>query len=86
MDIDITGCVVLDPMGNIYVAVADTLNHRIQWFMNGQIQAITMAGITNTSSSNPTQLNSPYTVRLDNQLNLYVVDTGNHRIQKFERY
>jgi hypothetical protein len=76
--------VTLDPMGNIYVA--DRNNHRIQFFMNGQTEGITIAGITNYMGNDTTLLNTPYAVRLDNQLNLYVADTNNHRIQQFLRY
>lgn len=74
----------VDPMGNIYVA--DTYNHRIQLFLNGQTTGITIAGIAGTPGSNSTLLNLPYGVALDSQLNLYVVDSNNHRVQKFLRY
>lgn len=73
-----------DPMGNLYVA--DRFNHRIQLFLNGQSNATTIAGVTGTSGSNSTLLRQPYALSLDNQLNLYVADTLNHRIQKFLRY
>ena len=73
----------MDPMGNIYVA--DASNHRIQLFMAGQSDAITIAG-NGTAGTSAHQLNSPYWVLLDNQLNLYVSDTYNHRVQKFFRY
>ncbi|CAF1387642.1 unnamed protein product [Rotaria sordida] len=76
--------VTLDPMGNVYVA--DALNSRIQFFMSGQSEGTTIVGITNTSGSSSTQLSVPYTVRLDSQLNLYVVDMGYNRILKFLRY
>ncbi|CAF3884647.1 unnamed protein product, partial [Rotaria sp. Silwood1] len=76
--------VTLDPMGNVYVA--DTNNHRIQLFMNGQTEAVTIAGTTSISGNNDTLLNGPFGITLDNQLNLYVADTGNHRIQQFLRY
>ena len=76
--------VVLDPMGNLYVA--DRNNHRIQLFMNGQLKGITIAGITSTIGSNSTLLSVPWSVALDNQLNLYVADSANHRVQKFLRY
>jgi hypothetical protein len=74
----------LDPMGNMYVA--DFANNRIQLFYNGQSTGTTIAGITGSSGNNATTLNSPWSVRLDNQLNLYVADSDNHRIQKFLRY
>lgn len=74
----------LDPMGNVYVA--DRNNHRIQFFNPGQLNGITIAGITGVNSANNITLSSPRSVRLDSQLNLYVADTSNHRIQKFLRY
>jgi hypothetical protein len=52
--------VTLDPMGNLYIA--DTKIHRIQFFSFGPTSDITIAGTSN-------QLNLPYTIRLDNQLN-----------------
>jgi sugar lactone lactonase YvrE len=76
--------VKLDPMGNIYVA--DMLNHRIQLFLVGESDAITIAGVTGVSGSNSTLLYRPYSLALDNQLNLYVTDTFNHRVQRFFRY
>ena len=74
---------ILDPMGNIYVA--DSNNHRIQMFLANQSNATTIAGVTGVSGTNSTYLNTPYWLILDNQLNLYVSDTFNHRVQKFLR-
>lgn len=76
--------VTLDPMGNLYVADRD--NQRIQLFMSGQTEGITIAGVTGMNGSNSTLFNSPWSVAFDNQLNLYVADANNHRIQKFLRY
>ena len=77
--------VTVDPMGNIYVV--DRNNHRIQFFsMDSLINGTTIAGKGTVSGSNATLLKTPSSLTLDNQLNLYVVDRGNHRIQKFERY
>ncbi|CAF4825936.1 unnamed protein product [Rotaria sp. Silwood1] len=76
--------ITFDPMGNMYVA--DRNNHRIQLFMVGESTGITIAGITGISGDNATLLNKPWSVRLDSQLNLYVADANNHRIQKFLRY
>jgi len=72
--------VVLDSMGNVYVA--DTGNHRVQFYFAGQSNGTTIAG-TGISGTNATSLNSPWSLALDSQLNLYVADTNNHRIQKF---
>jgi hypothetical protein len=76
--------VTFDPMGNMYVA--DTSNHRIQLFMAGESYAVTIAGVSGVSGGNSTMLYAPYSVALDGQLNLYVADTFNQRIQKFVRY
>jgi len=76
--------ITLDPMGNLYVA--DRSNYRIQMFANGELTGKTVAGITRKSGSNSTLLDWPWSVALDNQLNLYVADAFNHRIQKFLRY
>lgn len=76
--------VTMDVMGNVYCA--DTANHRIQLFLDGQTEGVTIAGVTGISGSNNTLLKLPYWVKLDSQLNLYVADTNNSRIQKFSRY
>lgn len=77
-------CVTFDRYGNMYVA--DTYNHRIQFFSSGSKIGTTIAGVVGTPGSNSTLLKFPYTIMLDSDLNLYVADSGNHRIQKFLRY
>ena len=67
---------VLDPMGNLYVA--DRNIHRIQFFLADQLNATTIADVTRMNNSNATLLNWPSSVAVDNQLNLYVADTFNH--------
>ena len=76
--------ITMDPMGNLYVA--DSINHRIQFFLAGQSTGTTIAGITGVSGLALNQLNTPYWVILDSQLNMYVSDTYNSRVQKFLRY
>ncbi len=71
-------------MGNMYVA--DRNNQRIQFFYNGQLDGTIIAGITGVSGSNSNTLFAPWSLRLDSQLNLYMTDSNNHRIQKFMRY
>ena len=73
-----------DPMGNLYVSDRD--NNRIQFFYAEQLNATTIARITGVNGTNATTLAAPYSLKLDSQLNLYVADTYNHRIQKFLRY
>ncbi|CAF0952574.1 unnamed protein product [Rotaria sordida] len=74
----------LDPMGNVYVA--DTSNHRIQLFMAGQLTGLTIAGSAGARGNDSNQFWAPYAVALDSQLNLYVADRNNNRVQKFLRY
>lgn len=74
----------VDSIGNLYVA--DRFNHRIQMFLVGQSQGITIAGITGESGSDSQHLNNPLSLAFDDQLNLYVADHENHRVQKFIRY
>lgn len=76
--------VTFDRLGNMYVAA--TYNHRIQLFSNGGQSVTTIAGSLGLRGSNSSLLNYPYSVTLDDNLNLYVVDGGNHRIEKILRY
>ena len=76
--------VMVDPMDNIYVV--DRSNHRVQFFAVGQLKATTIAGQTGRAGVNATLLRYPNSLTFDNQLNLYVADFYNHRIQKFLRY
>ncbi|CAF0738062.1 unnamed protein product [Rotaria sordida] len=76
--------VILDSMGNIYVV--DMGNNRIQFFSYDQSNGTTIAGVTASNGNDSILLNNPYSVALDNQFNLYVADTYNHRVQKFLQY
>jgi DNA-binding beta-propeller fold protein YncE len=76
--------VVMDSWGNVYAA--DTYNQRIQFFLAGQSNGTTIAGITSTLGSTANLFRYPYSLALDSQLNLYVSDTYNFRVQKFFRY
>ncbi|CAM4756201.1 unnamed protein product [Rotaria magnacalcarata] len=71
----------LDVYGNLYVA--DTWNHRIQFFPVGQMSGITIAGVNSVFGSSSSLLYAPYAMKLDIQGNLYVADTYNHRVQKY---
>lgn len=76
--------ITLDPTKNVYIVDRD--NSRVQLFLAGQLNGITIAGVTGVNGSNATLLNFPYAVVLDAELNLYVTDRYNHRVQKFLRY
>ena len=75
--------ITFDSSGNLYVA--DYNNHRIQLFLSGYVNGTTIAGTSGQSGSGSSLLNQPVSVTLDSNLNLYVVDTSNNRIQKFQR-
>ena len=76
--------VILDPFGNMYVV--DGYNHRIQMFLENDNNATTIAGVTGSSGTAANELDNPHGLAFDDDLNLHVVDTNNHRIQKFSRY
>lgn len=75
---------IFDYMGNLYVA--DSSNNRIQFFLSGQFNGTTIAGITGVSANTANTLYSPQSMALDSNLNLYVADSWNNRIQKIQRY
>lgn len=64
--------ITFDPMGNLYVA--DTNNQRIQLFLAGSRNGITIA-----------RASFPGGIALDNQLNLYVTEQYTHQVLKFAR-
>ena len=75
---------IVDKSFNIYVA--DEVNNRIQKFPQGSSKAtngVTIAG-GNGIGSHADQLSSPMGIFVDNGGNIYVVDAGNNRIQKFQ--
>jgi sugar lactone lactonase YvrE len=76
--------VILDPLGNVYVS--DNANQRIQFFLTNQTNGTTLAGITGISGDTDDLLDYPQGITFDAQLNLYVADSGNQRVQKFLRY
>ncbi|CAF3859332.1 unnamed protein product [Rotaria sordida] len=76
---------IRDTYGNLYVS--DLFNHRVQMFcLNGTSfssgKVIAGTGISQFSSID---LSFPSGIAFDSQMNLYVADSGNHRIQKFSR-
>lgn len=73
--------VTLDSLGNMYVS--DEGNQRIQFFLLGQSNGTTMFGVTGTSGSTSDLFNTPSSVAVDSQFNVYVTDYNNFRVQMF---
>ena len=79
---------LLVPHGRQVLFVADSGNHRIQVFDLRTLQLIEIWGQLNPGglphpSSNPGEFDTPWTMACDSARNIYVVDYGNQRIQKF---
>ena len=72
--------VILDALDALFIA--DTMNHRIVASGSGGFRCILECGGTAGSSGN--ELNSPVSLSFDRGGNLFVVDQGNARIQKFD--
>jgi DNA-binding beta-propeller fold protein YncE len=76
--------VIVDSNDNFWVV--DNNNNRIQFYC--RTASNTTAGRTvagGTSGSGANQLNFPIGIALDSSLNLYVADTSNQRIQRYQR-
>ncbi|CAF3910743.1 unnamed protein product, partial [Rotaria sordida] len=75
--------ITLDRYGNLYTA--DSMNSRIQqMFCSNSVFGITIPGTGQTSNTS-NELSYPGDVAFDLDLNLYVSDTFNSRIEKFQR-
>ena len=70
--------------------VADTFNNRVQAFYLPQFQICMVLGKQSNcgtvSGDGPGEFNHPKNIAVDSRGNLYVVDYGNRRIQKFNRF
>ena len=66
--------------------IADSVNHRIQRWNQNESAGVTIAGDPNgVAGAGPTMLNYPYGLALnDEETFLYVVDTANFRVQRFD--
>ncbi|CAF0742185.1 unnamed protein product [Adineta steineri] len=59
-------------------------NHRVMRGCEGKEEGEIVGG-GNGQGNQSNQLHCPMGVSFDNEENLYVVDQGNHRIQKYEK-
>jgi DNA-binding beta-propeller fold protein YncE len=69
--------IAVDMLGYIYVA--DTDNHGIQKYFNGEW----IPSWPNIKGDKPYFFNSPHGLAVDSKLYVYVADTQNHRIKKY---
>ena len=82
------GLVLLDRPARI--ALVDSGNHRVLFFHPNTFELRDVWGqgdlaATPAPGSGPGQFNTPWTISADGDGNLYVLDYGNRRIQKFRR-
>ncbi|CAF4109536.1 unnamed protein product [Rotaria magnacalcarata] len=73
--------IYLDDQSNIYIS--EYANHRVTKWFNGNLTAgIRIAG-TSVLGNTTSQLKNPWGIYVDANNTLYVVDQGNHRVQKW---
>ena len=81
--------ITVDHHGNVYLA--DFLEHRVRKIeTTGIITTLAGNGQAGYSGDNgpaiSAQLNQPQGITIDNEGNLYLADSGNHRIRKIDNY
>ena len=77
-----SSAVQLDPTCR-HMFIADTFNHRVVLWLDGASQGRSIAG-NGQPGATAVQLDRPSQIRFDANHNLYVVDTSNSRIQRFD--
>ncbi|CAF3927674.1 unnamed protein product, partial [Adineta steineri] len=76
--------IFIDEDYSLYISDADCLNNRVMRWCEGNGKGEIAVG-GNGIGSQPNQLISPTGLLYDNEGNLYIVDQGNYRIQKYEK-
>jgi len=74
--------VLVDQLGTVYVA--DHWNGRVMRWRKHARQGDVIAGDKFLSGQYPNELNGPEGLAIDRYNNLYVADSNNHRIQRFD--
>ena len=64
-----------------YLFITDAINHRI--LGSGPLGFRCVAGCTGTPGTASDQLNTPHSLSFDSYGNLFVIENGNNRLQKF---
>ncbi|CAF1467869.1 unnamed protein product [Adineta ricciae] len=76
--------IIVDNLGYIYIS--DERNNRIMRWYEGDRQGLIIVGNKVQQIKETNQLSFPQGLTFDVQGNLYVADSGNNRIVKFEKY
>ncbi|CAF1462657.1 unnamed protein product, partial [Adineta steineri] len=63
--------------------ITNYYGHSVIRWTPGASSGTFVAGVPGVSGSDSTHLNGPMGIRIDNYMNMYVVDYNNHRIQLF---
>lgn len=84
-----TGTLLYNPYGvsfdayqNMYVA--DSSNHRIQFFPRGSSMGITVAGDSAGYGGTRSQLYNPYAVHVTESQTMYILDVSNYRVLRWQ--
>lgn len=69
---------------NQYLYIVDKGNNRLLRWAPEACMGVCLAGCTTGAGTSSTQLSTPFSIAFDSQGSIYVSDTNNHRVQKFQ--